>query len=268
MTDLFNGSLDEILGEFMTGLFDGAEALRNEFYGASDRAAALVAGAFLDEVLGELLRVFLVDDPTNDKKIFEGTGPLATFSAKIDIAYRIGLISAQEHKTLHVVRSIRNDFAHKTSGISFENQSISVRCKNIETPLAMLAPKRLILSRTGKVPPLPTIEKVDSSDARAVFQESVTTLSHILAARTADALLSKCTSPPAFVAAHEPLERLLAGMQGLLERYQSLLDSNRLSPEKKYEIAKGLKKYQPLIRIQESSIGQTKAAHEALSRQG
>jgi hypothetical protein len=268
MADLFDGALDEILGEFMTGLFHAAEALRNEFDGASDRAAALVAGAFLDEVLGELLREFLVDDPANDKKIFEGTGPLASFSAKIEIAYRMGLISAREHQMIHAVRSIRNDFAHKLRGISFENQSISARCKNIETPLAMLAPKTVILSRTGKVPPLPPLEKADSSDARAVFQESVITLSHILAARIIDARLSKRISPPAFVAAHEPYERLLTCMQGLVERYQLFLDSERLSPEKKYEIAKDLRKYQSLLRVQENTVRQIKAVHEALSRQG
>jgi DNA-binding MltR family transcriptional regulator len=267
MPDLFDNASAEILGEFMTGLFHGAEALRNEFEGASDRAAALVAGAFLDEILGELLREFLVGDPKNDKKIFEGTGPLATFSAKIDITYRLGLISAREHQMIHVIRSIRNDFAHKSSGVSFENQSISARCKNIEMPLTMLTPKVFTLTLSGKVPPLPTIEKADSSDARAVFQESVITLSHILESRIVDAQLSRRTSPPAFVAAHEPIERLGARLQDLIERYQSFFDSEVLSPEEKYEIAKNLRKYQALLSVQQNSARQIKAVHEALSRQ-
>lgn len=82
----------------MTNPFDHAPALRAEFDGASDRAAAVVAAAFLDKLLMELLREYFVEDAASDKKVFDGTRPLSTFSAKIDIAYRLGLISAREPK--------------------------------------------------------------------------------------------------------------------------------------------------------------------------
>jgi len=51
--------------------FDHSDALQREFDGASDRAAAIVAGAFLDELLQELLREFFVEQPAAaNKKLF------------------------------------------------------------------------------------------------------------------------------------------------------------------------------------------------------
>lgn len=252
----------------MPNSFDSTDLLRKEFEGASDRAAAVVAGAFLDELLGELLREFFVDDPANDKKLFKVTGALATFSAKIDIAYRLGLISVRECEIIRDIKSIRDGFAHKLSGVSFEDQSVAARCKHIETPVAMVAPQMVPLSQTGEVPPLPTIEKADSNNSRAIFQEAVITLMHALAARVADASRSKCTSPIPFVAAHEPAERLLVRLQGLMERYQSLAESKVLSAEDKAGMAKDIGNHQLLIRVQEFCVRQIKAAHEALSRQG
>ena len=48
----------------MSTPFDHSDALQREFDGASDRAAAIVAGAFLDELLQELLREFFVEQPS------------------------------------------------------------------------------------------------------------------------------------------------------------------------------------------------------------
>ena len=46
--------------------------------------------------------------------------PLGTFSAKISIAYRLGLIDKDFEYALQVVRKIRNSFAH-----SIENETLS-----------------------------------------------------------------------------------------------------------------------------------------------
>jgi len=207
-------------------------------------------------------------DGANDKKIFNVTGALATFSAKIDIAYRLGLISVRECEIIRDVKSIQGGFAHRLSGVSFEDQSVTARCKRIKTPVVMVAPQTIPLPQAGKVPPLPTIEKADGNDSRAIFPEAVITLMHVLAARVADASRSRRTSPPSFAAAHEPDERLLAHLQGLMERYQSLIESKVLSAEDKAEMAKDIGKYQLLIRVQEFCVRQIRAAHEVLSRQG
>jgi len=58
-------------------------------------------------------------------KLFEGYGPLGSFSAKIDIAYALGFITALESRTLHAVRGIRNTFAHSSNlDMSFDHEDL------------------------------------------------------------------------------------------------------------------------------------------------
>lgn len=61
----------------------------------------------------------------DNSSLFESYGVLGTFKAKIELSYKIGLISEHEYKLLNRVRNIRNSFAHDTSISSFEKaQSI------------------------------------------------------------------------------------------------------------------------------------------------
>jgi hypothetical protein len=46
---------------------------------------------------------------------------LATFSARINAAYRFGLIGAKFRKSLHYVRKVRNAFAHHTKTPSLDD---------------------------------------------------------------------------------------------------------------------------------------------------
>jgi len=250
---------------------DNLDLLNKELEGASERASAVVAGVFLDVALGEILRGFFVKDPTNDKKIFEGTGPLSTFSAKIDIAYRLGLISKREHQIIHTIRSIRNKFAHKLGKVSFSDQSIKAHCKNIEMPISMVTPSFIPLSQKGKVPPLPTISKADSNNPRDCFQETVITLMRFMAGRFAESTRSKRSTPFDFSSAHEPYEVLVNYLKELIQTSHSLSEQlaqiKTPSAEEKLEAADMLKKHQLLIRVTEFFIQQTKAAHEALSHQ-
>lgn len=107
--------------------------------------------------------------------------------------------------------------------------------------------------------------KAGGDDPRAIFQETVITLMHILAARFTDAIRSRCSSPNEFSAAHEPGERMLAHLHDLLQQYKSLSESGSRSPEEKAEIAEGLDKYAFLARVQEFILQQIKAAHEGRS---
>lgn len=106
------------------------DALREE---KSDRAAAILAFATIDALLENLLRAGML--PESPKDIFKGSGPLATVSAKIKMAFSFGLISKNEHQDLHLLRKIRNDFAHAYDHkLEFSSSSIESRIKALALP--------------------------------------------------------------------------------------------------------------------------------------
>lgn len=97
----------------------------------TDRGCALMAAAYIDEKLGELIKSYLVDDPKIIKQVFDFNGPFGTFSSRIDSAYLLGLLPRNVYKDIHLLRKIRNDFAHVSSPLTFDDEPISSRCKEL-----------------------------------------------------------------------------------------------------------------------------------------
>lgn len=98
----------------------------------SDRAKVIIVAAHLDALLEDLLRHALVQCPTSHDSIFDGpNAPLANFSNRIDFSYRLGLISEFASKSLHIVRKIRNIFAHSISGCTFNDSSVKSRVEEL-----------------------------------------------------------------------------------------------------------------------------------------
>jgi len=99
-----------------------------EFAKESDRAGVIIAVAMLDRVLETILKAYLVPTDSPEDSLLEGAyAPIATFNARIDLAYRLGLISARFCRDLHLIRRIRNDFAHNISSCNFEDSSVHSR---------------------------------------------------------------------------------------------------------------------------------------------
>lgn len=97
----------------------------------SDRGCALIAAAYLDSELEKLIRLALVDAPRIADDLLGQGRPLSTFSARIDLAYLLGLVGSRVHRDLHLIRRIRNDFGHDHSPITFESDRIANRCKEL-----------------------------------------------------------------------------------------------------------------------------------------
>lgn len=110
---------------------DEFKAFRRALTQESDRGCALFAAAYLDTALDQLVRASLVENNKIGNDLLEGTAPLSSFSARIKIAYYLGIISAECRVDLDAIRKIRNDFAHDASLILFETQSIAARCRNL-----------------------------------------------------------------------------------------------------------------------------------------
>lgn len=100
----------------------------------SQRGGVLLGAAMLDDCLLKLLKGFMVDSAAHEvERLLEGglSAPLGSFSARTLIAYCLGLISEDEFKDIEIIRDIRNKFAHNLLEISFDNQSIQDKCKNL-----------------------------------------------------------------------------------------------------------------------------------------
>jgi len=99
---------------------DSFNSMRKE----SDRAAAVLGAAFLDSALGELFESRCRPRVTAD--MLRANGVLGTFSNRIRMAYAIGWIAEDTHHDLHIVRKIRNEFAHhQDHSLSFATPSIA-----------------------------------------------------------------------------------------------------------------------------------------------
>ena len=104
----------------------------------TDRGAAIIAAAFLDERLSEAILSRLRPLPDVTDKLLSSSGPVGTFSAKIDLAYALGYYGERSHRDLHLVRKIRNKFAHTLEPTGFNTESISHWCAELWLPQNVL----------------------------------------------------------------------------------------------------------------------------------
>ena len=96
----------------------------------SDRGAVLIAAALLDSALEDVLKKKLVVTPEKEDALFDGAyAPLRSFSAKIELAFRLGLIMRKTRQMLHLVRKLRNEFAHSPDGVTTHDDSVRARLR-------------------------------------------------------------------------------------------------------------------------------------------
>jgi hypothetical protein len=97
------------------------DPLKREFGKGTDRAYAIVAAALIEDLLERLHIKHFVPPASKEDSLFAGpNAPLGSFSAKIDLAYRLGFISARLCSDLHLLRKIRNRFAHEHGDFDFD----------------------------------------------------------------------------------------------------------------------------------------------------
>ena len=103
------------------------------FQAMDDRACAIIVGAMLDHSLERLLLLHMkpLSKDGHEKRLLDGMGPLSSFSGKIEIASAFGVIDATTAHNLDILRDIRNVFSHASQGITFRNQSIRHRLKQL-----------------------------------------------------------------------------------------------------------------------------------------
>lgn len=100
------------------------------FKNESDRGAAVLAGSYVENHLGLYLRSRMVDHSVA-KQMFSSEGPLSTFSQRISLAQAFGFLSKEQCADLHLIKKIRNHFAHHPKEASFNDKPVSDWVENL-----------------------------------------------------------------------------------------------------------------------------------------
>lgn len=105
-----------------------------QFVDESDRAVALLAAAYLDDLLMQRLdKELQIDNEGERDDIFKGpSAPMSTFSARTMMAYALRLITKEERSDLNLIRKIRNAYAHQLLGLNFDTDEIASRCRSLK----------------------------------------------------------------------------------------------------------------------------------------
>ena len=101
----------------------------------TDRAAAILVAAYIDSLLrAKLEALFCNGNSEIRKKLFEPQGAFGTFSAKVDSAYCLGWLEPSVFHDIGVIRKIRNEFAHRIHGVTFNDSKIKALVCRMEVP--------------------------------------------------------------------------------------------------------------------------------------
>lgn len=95
------------------------------------RGLVLVGAARLDLALEHVLKAVMAPCSDPDDKLFTPDRSLGSYGAKISLAARLGLIDASIEQALHVIRRVRNDFAHSAGEPSLTEPRHQTRLQRV-----------------------------------------------------------------------------------------------------------------------------------------
>ncbi len=116
--------------EIREKIIDQLKQLLTKIIGNSERSPILVGVTRLESELEKYIAAFLIESPTGKEDLFE-TGSLSTFSAKISLARRLGLINNELQNAIDSMRKIRNMANKSESSNVFESGQIRSFVENL-----------------------------------------------------------------------------------------------------------------------------------------
>lgn len=154
----------------------------DEVHRETDRSAAIIVAAFLDEHIKQLLINYLVNDEKETDLLLSSDSALGSFGPRIRAAYCLGLLSKEYFESLKIIKDIRNSFAHQLHGRSFSDTDLTAKCERLKSfmpikPRVPGTPRMLfesaaifilmdvsvrvltILPRRCKTPPAPSVHE-------------------------------------------------------------------------------------------------------------
>jgi hypothetical protein len=128
---------------------DDINRLVAEYREETDRATVILSAAKLDHQLYQILTKALRASPTGKDELLDGDRALAPFSARIHMAYRLGILSPEFAWALHLIRKIRNSFAHEPSGVSLASGPHADQVRTLVSPMVDNWAYQQVLKRFG-----------------------------------------------------------------------------------------------------------------------
>ena len=111
--------------------YDDFKEIINEFKKESDRATVILSAAKIDAQLYLLISKALKPSASSNDELLDGDSPIGTLSSRINLSYRLGLIDSQYAKSLHLIRKIRNAYAHEFKSMSLTNGGHADRIREL-----------------------------------------------------------------------------------------------------------------------------------------
>lgn len=113
--------------EILAKRFEIVAQLEIDLSRETDRGCALMAAEYCSTTLRGLLEAAFVEDRKAVAKVLDDAkGGLSSFAERIDFAYLMGLLSPSARRELHLIRSIRNAFAHEYRPLTSAKLQIDV----------------------------------------------------------------------------------------------------------------------------------------------
>lgn len=136
-----------------------------------DRGAGIIACTILQDHL--LAAIYTRITPHSDiaSKMFKGNGALGDFSTQIDLGFLFDLYTDFVREQLHLIRLIRNDFAHNSQPVSFRSQRS--RCELLNPPRQASRVWREKLSREERKKAMKLTSLYHSKNPRTQFLNAV-----------------------------------------------------------------------------------------------
>ncbi len=95
---------------------------------SDDRVAVITLAALIDVGLERAIKSRMRQLKADDyNAIFSGTGPLSGLSAKIRVAYGLGIIGPLVRNDLSIINEIRNVFAHAAQNLRLHDNRLWLR---------------------------------------------------------------------------------------------------------------------------------------------
>jgi DNA-binding MltR family transcriptional regulator len=94
-----------------------------------ERGLILALASFAEEALADLIKAFLIPGGPARQLLDGGSAPLGTFSARIKMAYSLGLVTKRQYADLDRLRRIRNAFAHNWEPMSFNDERVAAHIR-------------------------------------------------------------------------------------------------------------------------------------------